>query len=198
MARSKLGLHVLRDNIKLSKEDLVIDCGAHTGEIIKMVAPSECQIIAFEPYPPAFEILQKKFSNYPNVQLIKKAVWTQDSVQPLFIKEVRNRISDGCSLRMDKSVVSKDKYIEVETVDLSTFIKNLNRKITVLKLDIEGSEYEVLSDLINTEVIHECDWVLAELHVKRMPKIKEKGIHETLKDRVAKLNNPRIILDQDP
>lgn len=52
----------------------------------------------------------------------------------------------------------------VQTVDLSTLLQAAGGQCDVLKLDIEGAEYEVLAALCSTGEIRRAGQVLVEFH----------------------------------
>jgi len=59
--------------------------------------------------------------------------------------------------------VAKNKQVEVNMKSISSILKELNHsKIDVLKMDIEGSEYDVLEDLLNVDI--EINQLLIEFH----------------------------------
>lgn len=52
---------------------------------------------------------------------------------------------------------------DVECVDIASFISDLGEPV-ILKLDIEGAEYDVLAHLINRKVIGQVELLLVEWH----------------------------------
>jgi FkbM family methyltransferase len=52
-----------------------------------------------------------------------------------------------------KSNVNKDKFVDVEIIDLIEFIGSLNQKVKLLKMDVEGVECKILKKLIDTDLI---------------------------------------------
>ena len=57
----------------------------------------------------------------------------------------------------------------VECIDLDAFIRGLERRVRILKLDIEGSEIAVLNRLMDTGAIHLVDVVVVETHERLSP-----------------------------
>ena len=53
---------------------------------------------------------------------------------------------------------------EVECIDLASFIRELGRPVTLLKMDIEGAEVSVLNRMIDTGAIDEVQLAIVETH----------------------------------
>jgi hypothetical protein len=53
---------------------------------------------------------------------------------------------------------------EVECIDLASFIRELGRPVTLLKMDIEGAEVPVLNRMIDTGAIDEVQLAIVETH----------------------------------
>jgi FkbM family methyltransferase len=129
-----------------------IDCGAHCGESILMARHKFGQYIttiSFEPIPYFASELQKIYENNENTHIVNAAVWINDDVKKFYIS---TEITDGSSLLGEKINDVKDEnvYINIPCVDLSTWIKDnfTEDDYVILKLDIEGAEYEVLNKMI--------------------------------------------------
>jgi FkbM family methyltransferase len=122
-----------------SETPFIIDCGANIGLSViywKYLYP-ESRIIAFEPDPEIFKLLQHNVEvfNFDDIDLRPYAVWSSNTIlnfQP--DNSVGGRLADdGNNL----------KLVEVNTFRLSNI---LDKNIDMLKIDIEGAETEVLMD----------------------------------------------------
>ena len=124
-----------------TKTPYIIDCGANIGLSViyfKRMYPS-ATLIAFEPDETIFKQLEINIAqfNYDNVQLLNKGVWNDETTLS-FLAEgtLGGRI-------IDSETKTSSKVISIHTVRLRNY---LTRKVDFLKIDIEGSEYEVLVD----------------------------------------------------
>ena len=128
------------DGLKVSKDDLVVDCGANVGELFYALKlkNDNFNYIGFEPDPVSFECLKSNLFSTEN-KAYKIALGDKTGTADLFID------SDGG----DSSLVyfGKEKKIQVETRTLDTF--NFEN-IKLLKLEAEGYEFEVLKGAANT------------------------------------------------
>ncbi len=164
-------------SIRVKKGDVVIDCGANVGSITRHLSKSGADVYAFEPNPHAYKVLAQNFSGKRNVHCIPKGVSDQNSLMKLYLHEHsdENEVywSQGSSLLDFKGNVLKDKYVEVPIIDLCEFIESLNRRVKILKLDVEGVECGILKKMIHTDIIHKIDYVFVETHDHRIPELKE-------------------------
>lgn len=121
-----------------AKKPIVIDCGANIGTsclYFKTLYP-DAKITAFEADRNIYEVcvsnLQK--NNITDVDVIHKAVWIDDKGI-----DFSPDGADGGSIQGEG-----DKN-RVPSVRLSTVLMEFN-EIDLLKMDVEGAEYEVIKD----------------------------------------------------
>ena len=138
-----------------SSHPYIIDCGANMGLSVFYFAKNYpgAEIVAFEPEPPIFDILQKNIATYnlANVKAYKKAVWNEETTLKFYTDH-----GMGGSVA---NVYTKQKPVEVEAVRLADYI---NKKVDMLKIDIEGSEYTVLNDC--RHLLHHVENLFVEYH----------------------------------
>lgn len=169
----------------LRKGDLAIDCGANVGDVSALLAASGAEVHAFEPNPYAFQALKDRFQDMPNVKCINKGVNDKAGKLPLYLhvnsSEDEVKWSTGSSLLKFKGNVDGNKYVEVDLIDLDEYICMLGRRVKILKMDIEGAEYDILEKMINSGSIKKVGAALVETHDEKIPELKEKA------ERVKKL-----------
>jgi FkbM family methyltransferase len=133
-----------------------IDCGAHCGESIltaKQKFGLDTQIISFEPITFLAKQLQEIHKNNETIQIMNAAIWINDDVKKFYVS---CDITDGSSLLGNTiNNLNESVYINIPCVDLSSWIKQTFTKdnYVILKLDIEGAEYEVLNKMIEDNTI---------------------------------------------
>jgi FkbM family methyltransferase len=144
-----------------------IDCGANVGQSIewakKTFSKYPYKIDSFEPLPLNVKVLNEKYSSQENITIHPKAISTTNSIQKFYCQNWGART--GSSLVKGKSSAT-DGYIDIETIDLAEWL-NLNiskNEIAILKIDIEGSEYEVLPHLFKNKIHEWIDTWLVEFH----------------------------------
>ncbi len=150
---------------------IFIDAGGHFGESVRRFGrifhnADLYEIHTFEPNPKLWE----RFKDLPTT-LHKKAVWIEDGHIDFFIAEQ----SDGSTVVQGKNTGNIDygNPIEVESINLSEWIyRTFGREDhIVLKLDIEGAEYEVLNKMIEDATIEYVNEIYVEFHARKISTI---------------------------
>lgn len=148
--------------------EITVDCGAHVGRITAVLAARGAQVHAFEPNPHAFHVLAARFEGVPNVHCHQQAVATVAGRARLHLHVLADEDpvgrAVGSSLLPSKGNVSEDRFVEVETVDLSAFLAGLERPVALLKLDVEGVELPILERLAAGGGLEQIRHVLVEMH----------------------------------
>ena len=161
--------------VNVKEGDLIIDLGANLGQQIDPAIDAGAEIHAFEPHPLISSFLRKKYGHLSSVLVKSVAAGSSSGKFRLFYKGDGSDINGGASLVPWKMQEGEDpakrsaketdsKFADVETIDVSEYILSLDRQVKILKIDIEGLEYEVLSRLIHTGAIDKVDFIFFEDH----------------------------------
>ena len=136
------------ENFKISKNDLIIDCGANVGNLYLSINrfTDTFNYIAFEPDPKVFKCLELNLNKFNNVELYCVGLSSENKSKEFYIN--------------DETGDSSLEEFNTET-SIDTIIKELDsfkyEKIKLFKIDAEGHELEVLlgakSTLPNIEFI---------------------------------------------
>jgi FkbM family methyltransferase len=93
----------------------------------------------------------------------------------------------GSSLKIDKGNVSNDQFEMVKVTSLSQFFKKHNiQKVGIVKIDTEGTEYDILKDIIGHKLYDKIDKICYEDHARKVRSIRKQK-DKTL-DTIRKLN----------
>lgn len=142
-------------------DSVVVDVGANIssfGIYISKLNPNKNFLIyAFEPHPGNSELAIKNLqrNGIYNFELIEKA-----------ISDINGHVKFDISGAYDAFRINEDTddFIEVSSVRLSTFCHSRNiQKIDLLKMDIEGGEYDVFKEDIEF-IKNNVDKILVEYH----------------------------------
>ncbi|WP_400087455.1 FkbM family methyltransferase [Yoonia sp. R78084] len=133
-----------------NKTGVLIDVGANTGQYSTdaLALNRSLQIFAFEPHPKTFEELAARVKDKPNIVAINKGVASAPGKLALFDYSDRDG-SQHASLFQEviTEIHGADGYIshQVDVVTLDQFVsENAIAEISLLKIDTEGNELEVL------------------------------------------------------
>jgi len=139
--------------------DTVIDIGAHIGTFAVLARSYGANITAYEPEPDNFKMLKGNLKlNNIRAKISKKAVSNTDKDDKLWID---NKNVGGHSFIKG----SKKDFIDVKCISLKTILDSI-KKCDLLKLDCEGSEYEIL---INSD-LSKVSKISMEYHGKKEAK----------------------------
>lgn len=148
--------------LESKKDPVVIDCGGNIGLFSLYASKYAKQVYCMEPTPEHQENIEKMlvFNGLDNVKLIKKAVFTENTTLPFY----RNPNKTMNSLHQAVATQGLEPLM-VEAITLEQLFKDENiEHVDLLKLDIEGTETEVLSSNSFRAVADKIDVVVTERH----------------------------------
>lgn len=136
---------------------VIIDCGAYEGEWtkqIKRIFPAS-QILLIEALPEKEKYLAKIKRDYPGVDYEIALLGASNSEAVKFY-----RMNTGSSVFEEQSNVRRQEVtLPMKTLDRIVSARKIN-EVSLLKLDVQGSEIEVLKGGSNT--LRSSDMVLLE------------------------------------
>ncbi|MEM1655364.1 MAG: FkbM family methyltransferase [Nitrososphaerota archaeon] len=146
----------------------IVDAGAYLGAYTmwsaRRVEPGG-EVVALEPHPRSRELLQRTimFNGLRNVRVLPYALSIHEGRGKLYSPRYRAL----ASLRREHAEYFCGEVVEeheVECVSLRTLLSMLgSREIDLLKLDIEGLEYDVLRS--STDVLGRIKRIAVEVHL---------------------------------
>src|SRR3990170_3202732 len=134
----------------VKKGMVVVDIGANIGYYTLLAAHlvgDEGKVFAFEPDPYNYNLLCRNIevNGFRNVIPIRKAVFSKSGETKLFLDK-----SNLGGHSLSEANVDKGASITVEVTSLDDYFKNKDCEIDVIKMDVQGSEMEVLEGMTNT------------------------------------------------
>tara|TARA_B100000282_G_C31657657_1_gene456017 strand:+ start:357 stop:980 length:624 start_codon:yes stop_codon:yes gene_type:complete len=143
---------------------IFIDGGANIGQSTKNFLnqwpeAEQFEIFMFEPNSSPPKIWGNK------TKLIRKAIWVHDG-NILFYEKGPSSQGNTVLEEKTKKEIRAWRQNKVKCISLSDWIKNNFNKqdYIILKLDIEGAEYEVMKDLDQSGVFEYVDLFFCEIH----------------------------------
>ena len=162
-------IDMVRDT-KLAPNDVFVDIGANIGQELSLLAKYGIKMYSYEPHPVFFAHLQKQYSMYPNVELHNVAITNFNGTIGLYCQNTPTEINAGASIKRKRNCLDTPSYT-VKTLKASDEVKrliNIHKRIKVFTMDIEGSEYDVLEDLLDNNLMDSIDFLYFEDHHKRI------------------------------
>lgn len=160
----------------LGPESICLDLGANVGDWTVRMAERAGHVHAFEPDPWAFDRLADRVRGRKNVTLHNAAVGTSDGVAVM--RRARDFASDPAGLSVQTSVASHTPSLEtgetfeVPAVDLLGFLGKLDAFVDIIKMDIEGSEADVLEAFLSAPERRHVGSMFVETHEVNLPELR--------------------------
>jgi FkbM family methyltransferase len=162
-----------RLNYTLTKNSIVFDVGGLEGTFVESIHQKfGCKVYVFEPVPAYFQGIVDRFSTNPNITVINKAIAHKGGEMALCV--------DG-----DKSgFFGKGSMTQVDCLTLDKAMSELHvQQIDLLKLNIEGAEYDVLDHMIKNKITDKCKNIQVQFHTF-VPDYQNK--YDTIADELSK------------
>ncbi len=172
---------------KLGKlKSLFIDCGGYDGCSVRKFRKefdpnNQYHIVSFE----ANKKFKDCYNDFSDHEFYNKAVWVYDGSIDFFLDQKKGY---GSSVIKEKKTgrLDKENPDKVECIRLSAFVDSMAKQFDqiILKLDIEGAEYAVLKDMLDTGVINRVSRLMIEWHYKKVnvPEEEHNALLEKLRD----------------
>ena len=153
-----------------------LDIGANIGNHSVFFANFFSNIYSFEPYPDSYYLLKFNSKNFSNIKTFNFGASDVDENQYMYIASdttmSRNTLfSDRVEPKKIEQI--HPKKIKVELKNLDNLLKeNKVKKISFIKIDIEGYEYKALIGLKNT-IINDSPIIVLEQWTDAFDEIKK-------------------------
>jgi FkbM family methyltransferase len=148
------------DKFEIKNNDTIVDIGGHIG-LFSLYAAEKCKlgkIFTFEPVKENFELLTEniKINNIENIIPENIAVSTDESKVTIFLND--DQSGHGIHVKTSRSRIIDSKNLE--EICLSN---NIN-KCDFLKIDAEGSEFEICEN-IPENLLKKISKIVMEYHI---------------------------------
>ena len=149
------GDEVLRLKYDINSESIVFDLGGYMGDFTEEISKRySCTIYLFEPVKAYYDICILRFKGNDKIKCNNFGLSSIDKNCLISVQ--------GSSSRIIKNISSGER---VSIVDISRYIdENDIENINLLKINIEGGEYDILDRLITTGLIKKCKYLQIQFH----------------------------------
>lgn len=140
----------------INENSTIMDFGGYTGiwaqQIIDKYNPN---VYIIEPIPEYFNILVNKFKNNPKVKILNVGVSVRDEEKTIYLN------NDGSSTNFYSSKSTTVSMKSLESILESFGLKQVN----LIQINIEGDEYALLENMIETKTIEKFDNIQIQFHL---------------------------------
>lgn len=140
----------------INEKSIVFDLGGYEGQWSSDIFAKYCCLIhVFEPVEKFAQTIDKRFSSNSKIVLHNFGLASDNGEEFIFVDE-------------DKSSITRELNSNTEKIQLkkaSTFIeRNSINKIDLMKINIEGAEYDLLEHLIDSGYIKKIKNIQVQFH----------------------------------
>jgi FkbM family methyltransferase len=166
----------------------VLDVGAHVGSFTVLCHEwwPEAKIVAVEPHPESFQLLERNTAHIPESQLLRiNAAIAASDGQCLLASSVSNS-------RVGEYVVEVWDDLDPRYGDFGVLVPSITTgvlwerliefgigEVDLLKLDCEGAEYTILESLAENCRLAQVGWIRGEWHGRRHKQRLAEALAET-------------------
>lgn len=163
---------------------IFVDVGGHRGETLEVVLSPQYHfdyVHCCEPIPELAEHIRTKFAGeIKRGKLFVHNLGLADFTGSckLYGTGAKSKFSDGlgASLYPDKKDIDNSEFIECKFKSASEFVtEKLNaEQFVVMKLNCEGGEVNILHDLMESDKIHQIDFMMIDFDAIKVPSMRGK------------------------
>jgi FkbM family methyltransferase len=151
----------------ITNRDICIDCGCNAGAVTDVFLHKGAVTYAFEPHPYLFGQLLQKYAGEDKIQLQNVAVWDRNTTMDLYVQKVRGSSTvnlEGTTIFGNRIDSRMGQSVIVKVIDLTEFISALAGRVKILKIDIEGAEFEIIDKMLDLDLYEKIDHIFCETH----------------------------------
>ncbi|MEO8637386.1 MAG: FkbM family methyltransferase [Candidatus Taylorbacteria bacterium] len=141
---------------ELGNDSLVFDLGGYEGQWSSdLYSRYRCKILIFEPVKDFAERIKKRFSANPDITLYQFGLSNKSGELNISLDHNSSSVfTEGSSKEKVKMVRAREFFTEhhIHTIDL-------------MKINIEGGEYDLLDDLIASNMIGNIKNIQVQFHI---------------------------------
>jgi len=172
VVRAKRNRERIHYSHSINKESIILDVGAYKGDwTAGLIAKSEPdKVHLFEPIPNHIDLLEDRFGNVENINIQEYGVGGS------------THTTEMAELDNSSSIYSESKEtVTVKFKSATEVLEELTRDVDVMKINVEGSEYEIMFELIRSGMVKKVGTFIIQFH-RNVPEydVKRKEIHNEL------------------
>ncbi|MDD5757475.1 MAG: FkbM family methyltransferase [Desulfobulbaceae bacterium] len=149
------GDYELRFNYELDENSVVLDLGGYEGQWASdLFSRYGCRIFIFEPVRAFAERISKRFKNNNKIEVFQCGLGGSSRTESI-----------GVSANSSSIFRKSENYETINIVEVTDWLNNKNiNNIDLIKINIEGGEYELLETLIEKKMINKIKNIQIQFH----------------------------------
>jgi FkbM family methyltransferase len=154
---------------RLGPGDVCLDLGANVGKVTERLAATGARVHAVEPDPDNFAALKARVGHMPNVVLHAAAVGARPGRMQMFRPVVASvqpgdMAPQGVTGQFRAGKSDATSAFAVEVIALDDLIARAGGRVALVKMDIEGGEFEILAAMMAGDLRIACTAMFVETH----------------------------------
>lgn len=149
------GENNFRLNYDIVDSDIVMDLGGYKGDWTKRIFEKyNCNVLIFEPVEDFYEEIKNKFSEEEKVKAFKFGLGPKNSSENIFLSGDSSSMISKTGAKTTIEIKSAKEFLEKEDI----------KKVKLVKINIEGAEYELLEHLIDNDLCETFENIQVQFH----------------------------------
>jgi FkbM family methyltransferase len=145
----------LRYDYDLNSDSIIMDIGGYKGQWASDIyARYNCRILVFEPVKSFAVTIEERFKKNPKIEVFGFALGARRRQETLFLSD------DASSLYKTTGI---KETIQFENVS-EFFTKHNIKRIDLMKINIEGGEYELMPTILEKGLINKIRHIQIQFH----------------------------------
>lgn len=149
------GDHTLRLSYPLDNNSVVLDVGGYIGDFTAAIyCRYSCNVIVFEPVEEFFKLLSERFQGNTKIKPVMAGIGSSDTSAEIFLDNNSSTLHHQTGTRQ-----------QIQLINLTNWTKENNiESIDLLKMNVEGHEFEILENLIESDLISKIKYIQVQFH----------------------------------
>lgn len=154
------GDKTLRLDYPLNSDSIIFDLGGYEGQFTSDIFSRYlCKCYIFEPVSKYYKYILKRFEKNDKVYVFPFGLAAKDETCSIYIN------NDGSSMYKKSAMVKQNAVEHMELRSFGSFIEQNDIKhIDLIKINIEGAEYDLLDYIINEGLINIINNLQIQFH----------------------------------
>ncbi|RLL51945.1 FkbM family methyltransferase [Mariprofundus sp. EBB-1] len=152
---------MLRLDYPLNKNAIVIDAGGYVGDFASSIfCKFGCHVDVFEPIAVYAEKIKERFKYNDCIEVLKAGLAAADREENIHVTGLGSSVFDA------PDNIRKDDIEKIKLVSVVGYLQAKSyEKVDLLKINIEGGEYELLIALLDRpELIEHIEYLQIQFH----------------------------------